>query len=55
MGGRIKKGYTKCEYSWIFSENISSQNVARKFDDDDYKHYLVYEKNLSNDESKRFG
>ncbi len=50
----IKKGYTKCEYSWVFRENISSQNVARRIDDDDYKHYLVYERNLLKDADKRF-
>ena len=50
----IKKGYTKCEYSWVFRENISSQNVARKIDDDDYRHYLVYERNLLNGKGKRF-
>ena len=53
-GALIKKGYTKCEYSWVFRENISSQNVARKFDDDDYKHYFVYERNLLKDDTKRF-
>lgn len=40
----IRKGYITCEYSWVFRENISSQNVARKFGGDPYKRYLVYEK-----------
>ena len=49
----MKKGYIKCEYSWVFRENLSSQNVARKFDSDAYKHYYVYERNLIKD-GKRF-
>jgi GNAT superfamily N-acetyltransferase len=42
----IKKGYTKCEYSWVFRENLSSQNVAKKFHSDGYRTYSVYEKKI---------
>lgn len=43
----IEKGYTKCEYSWVFRENESSRNVAAKFHSNDYREYLVFEKSLS--------
>lgn len=52
--GMIQKGYIKCEYSWVAEENIASQNVARKFNDDAYKHYYVYERQLTKDAAKRF-
>lgn len=43
----IDRGYTKCEYSWVFRENVSSQDVAKKFYSDAYKRYYVYEKQIS--------
>lgn len=42
----VRKGYTKCEYSWVFRENASSRNVATKFYSDDYRSYCVYEKKV---------
>ena len=42
----IKKGYTRCEYSWVFRENMSSRSVATKFYSDDYRSYCVYEKKI---------
>ncbi|MDD5217385.1 MAG: GNAT family N-acetyltransferase [Candidatus Omnitrophica bacterium] len=50
----IRKGYIKCEYSWVFRENISSQNVAQKFDSETYKHYYVYERNIAAEDKQRF-
>ena len=49
-----QKGYIRCEYSWVVKENLQSQFVARRFDDDDYKHYYVYERQLKKDTAKRF-
>jgi ribosomal protein S18 acetylase RimI-like enzyme len=43
----MKLGYTTCEYSWVLDDNLSSQNVARKFYGDDYKKYGIYEKVLN--------
>jgi hypothetical protein len=42
----LRKGYVKCEYSWVLDENKSSQNVAGKFHSEAYKHYTIYEKDL---------
>lgn len=42
----IRKSYSTCEYSWVFRENESSQNVAKKFQGDPYKIYYVYGKEL---------
>lgn len=43
----IKRGYTKCEYSWVFRENVSSQDMAKKFYSDVCKTYVVYQKDLT--------
>ena len=43
----MERGYIKCEYSWVFRENVSSQNVVRKFYSSDYKHYCVFEKKIA--------
>lgn len=43
----LKKGYTRCEVSWILENNVMMNRIVQRLGGRVYKVYRIYEKNLA--------